>query len=272
MIRSVLYLPASNARAISKARTLDCDAVILDLEDAVATEAKAAARRQAIEAAGEGGFGERTLVLRVNALDSEWGADDCRAAAASRFDAVLLPKISSGADLAAARAMAGDKPLWAMIETCAAMLALAEITAAASTNRLECLVTGTNDLAKEMRCTPGRDRLPLLPHLTAIVTAARGGGLTAIDGVCNAIDDPDLLAAECAQGAAFGFDGKTLIHPSQLAAANAAFAPTEERVAWAESVIAAFTLPENADKGAIRLDGEMIERLHLAEARRIVGR
>ncbi|MEG3176202.1 CoA ester lyase [Sphingomonas sp. RB3P16] len=267
-IRSALFMPASNLRAIVKARGLDCDAVILDLEDSVAPERKAEAREQAIVVAAEGGFGDRLLVLRVNGLDTAWGAADCHAAADAGFDAVLLPKVSAPANLALARALLGDVPLWAMIETCAAMLALPAIVAAPG---LAGLVAGTNDLAKEMRCTPGADRLPLLPHLTAIVTAARAHGLIALDGVSNVLADSPELAAECAQGAAFGFDGKTLIHPAQIAPANRAFAPSAARVAWAQAVIAAFALPENADKGAIRVDGEMVERLHLEEAERVVS-
>ncbi|MEG3144182.1 CoA ester lyase [Sphingomonas sp. RT2P30] len=270
-LRSALFMPASNARAIEKARTLAADAIILDLEDAVAPEAKAGARDQAVGAAREGGFGARPLVLRINGLDGDWGAEDCRAAAGAGFDAVLLPKVSSPDDLAAARALLGPVPLWAMIESCAAMLALPAIVAAARANDLRCLIVGPNDLAKDMRCTPGADRLPLQPHLVAIVTAARAHGLIALDGVCNAIGDDDRLTAECAQGARFGFDGKTLIHPSQIAIANAAFAPSAERIAWAERVIAAFALPEHADKGAIQLGGEMVERLHLEQARRVIG-
>ncbi|WP_404366815.1 HpcH/HpaI aldolase/citrate lyase family protein [Sphingomonas sp. MMS24-J45] len=266
-IRSALFMPASNARAIEKARGLGCDAVILDLEDAVAPEVKGAARVQAVAAAREGGFGERLLVLRVNALDAEWGREDCTAAIGAGFDAVLLPKVSHPEDLIAARAIVGDLPLWAMIETCAAMLALPSIAAAPG---LACLIAGTNDLAKDMRCTPGADRLPLLPHLTAMVTAARAHGLIALDGVSNVLADTPALAAECAQGAAFGFDGKTLIHPAQIAPANRAFAPSADRVAWAEAVVAAFADPVNADKGAIRIGGEMVERLHLAEADRIL--
>jgi citrate lyase subunit beta / citryl-CoA lyase len=267
-IRSALFMPASNMRAIVKARGLECDAVILDLEDSVAPEQKAAARDQAIVAAAEGGFGARRLVLRVNGLDTEWGEADLAAAADAGFDAVLLPKVSAPGDLALARAQLGGVPLWAMIETCAAMLALPAIVAAPG---LECVVAGTNDLAKEMRCTPGADRLPLLPHLTAIVTATRAHGLIALDGVSNVLADTPELAAECAQGAAFGFDGKTLIHPAQIAPANRAFAPSAARVAWAQAVIAAFALPENAAKGAIRVEGEMVERLHLEEAERIVA-
>ena len=267
-IRSALYLPASNARAIEKARGLECDAVILDLEDAVAPEAKAAARAQAIAAARDGGFGTRTLVLRINALDTQWGGADCQAAADAGFDAILLPKVSRPDDLSAARAILGETPLWAMIEMCAAMLALPAIAAAPG---LACLVAGTNDLAKDMRCTPGADRLPLLPHLTAIVTAARAHSLIALDGVSNVLADTPGLAAECAQGSAFGFDGKTLIHPAQIAPANRAFLPSAERMAWARNVIAAFAAPENNGKGAIRVNGEMIERLHLAEAERLVS-
>jgi citrate lyase subunit beta/citryl-CoA lyase len=271
-LRSALYLPASNARAIEKARGLAADAIILDLEDAVAPDAKLLAREQALGAAREGGFGSRLLVLRVNGLDTEWGEADCRAAADAGFDAVVLPKVSRPDDLGAARALLAAVPLWAMIETCAALLALPAIVGAAKAHDLRCLIVGPNDLAKDMRCTPGIDRMPLLPHLVAIVTAARAHGLIALDGVCNAIGDAERLEAECAQGARLGFDGKTLIHPSQIDAANAAFAASAERIAWAQRVIAAFALPENTEKGAIQLGGEMIERLHLAEAERVVGR
>ena len=269
--RSALYLPASNARAIEKARGLAADAIILDLEDAVAPDAKTLAREQAIGAARDGGFGARPLVLRVNGLDTLWGEADCRAAVAAGFDAILLPKVSHPDDLSAARALLGAVPLWAMIETCAALLALPAIVGAAKSHDLRCLVVGPNDLAKDMRCAPGADRMPLLPHLVAVVTAARAHGLIALDGVCNAIGDAAQLEAECAQGARLGFDGKSLIHPGQIDAANAAFAPSAERVAWAERVIAAFALPENAEKGAIQLGGEMVERLHLADAERIVA-
>ncbi|MET3825438.1 2-keto-3-deoxy-L-rhamnonate aldolase RhmA [Sphingomonas sp. PvP055] len=183
-IRSALFTPASNARAIEKARGLDCDAVILDLEDAVAPDSKADARAQAIAAARVGGFGDRLLVLRVNALDTDWGEADLEAARGAGFDAVLLPKVSHPDDLALARATLGDVRVWAMIETCAAMLALPAIAAAPG---LGCLIAGTNDLAKEMRCTPGADRMPLLPHLVGIVTAARAHGLMALDGVSNVL-------------------------------------------------------------------------------------
>jgi citrate lyase subunit beta/citryl-CoA lyase len=269
--RSALFMPASNARAIEKARSLDCDVVILDLEDSVAPELKTAALEQAIAAAAAGGFGTRELLVRVNALDTPWGPWDCRAVADAGFAAVVLPKVSHPSDLEAARALLGTVPLWAMIETCAGILDLRAIVASAWVNRLTCLLAGTNDLAKEMRCTPGPDRTALLGHLAMIVTAARSAGLTALDGVCNAIEDGAVLAAECAQGAAFGFDGKSLIHPAQIAAANRAYGPTADAIAWAERIIAAFALPENAEKGAIRVDGEMVELLHLEQAKRITG-
>lgn len=271
-IRSALYLPANNARAIAKARELPCDAVILDLEDAVAPDRKTEARAMAVAAAEAGGFGTRTLVVRANGLDTEWGEADLAALAKTRPDAILLPKIAAPDDLAAARAVIGadGPPLWAMIETCRGILDLATIGAAAAINRLEALVAGTNDLAKEMRCTPGDDRAPLLPLLTQIVVAARAHGLLALDGVMNAIDDADGLEAQCRQGAALGFDGKSLIHPAQIDAANRLFAPSPERVAWARAVVAAFAADTTA-QGAIRMGDTMIERLHLAEARAILA-
>ena len=270
-LRSVLYLPASNPRAIAKARTLPCDAVVLDLEDAVAPEQKANARAAAVAAVHEGGFGERTVVVRINGTDTEWGADDA-AALRAIAGAVLVPKVDGTADLARARAAIGPEPkLWAMVETCAGVLALPALAAAAAAHGLIALVAGTNDLAKEMRCRTDPARTPLLPVLTQVVVAARAAGILALDGVCNALDDPARLAAECRQGAMLGFDGKTLIHPGQIDAANAAFGPSAEEVAWARSIVAAFAAPENADKGAVRLDGAMVERLHLVEAERVLA-
>ena len=269
MLRSALYLPASNARAIAKARTLPCDAVILDLEDAVAPEMKASARAQAVAALHEGGFGARPLVVRVNGFDTPWWAEDV--AALCDAPAVLLPKVDGPGDLARARAALGPHPaLWAMVETCAGVLALPRIAEAAGEHALKALVVGTNDLAKEMRCRPDAARTPLLPILTQVVVAARAGGMVALDGVCNAIDDMPRFHAECRQGAVLGFDGKTLIHPTQVDGANAAFGPSEAELAWARAVVAAFADPANADRGAIRLDGAMVERLHLAEAERLL--
>ena len=269
--RSALFMPASNARAIEKARGLDCDVVILDLEDAVAPDLKANARAAAIAAVGQGGFGARELVVRVNGLDTEWGADDCAALGRAAPDAILLPKVSTPADLAIARAeVGGNVPLWAMIETCAAVTEIGALTASAAQHGLTGLIAGTNDLAKEMRCRPDAARTPLLPALAALVMAARATGLIVLDGVCNVLEDGELLQVECAQGAMFGFDGKTLIHPAQIAAANRAFGASDAQVTWAQAVIAAFALPENANKGAIRVNGEMVERLHLEQAQRIV--
>lgn len=266
--RSALYMPASNPRAIAKARSLPCDVVILDLEDAVAPDEKAAARDRVVAEVAAGGFGARELVVRVNALDTAWGADDIAAIRDIGVDAVLVPKISSAANLAAVRAALGTDgpPIWAMIETCGGLLELPAIARVAAESRLTALIAGTNDLAKELRCRAGIDRTPLIPALMAILTAARSAGLVALDGVCNALDDPARLAAEAEQGASFGYDGKTLIHPAQIAAANTAFGPTPDQLAWARVVVAAFADGANADKGAIRLDGEMVERLHLAEA------
>lgn len=269
MLRSCLFLPASNPRAVAKAATLPCDAVILDLEDAVAPEMKAAARAAAVAADG---FGERTLVVRVNGGDTDWGADDLAALAGARVDAVLLPKVGGVAEVARARAALGDGPaLWAMVESARGLLALPALAEAAAGLRLETLVAGVNDLALDLRCRPDAARTPLRPHLAQIVAAARAGGMAAIDGVLNALDDPDRLAAECAQGRTWGFDGKSLIHPAQIDAANAAFGPSGEEIAWAERVAAAFADPSAADKGAIRVDGAMVERLHLTEAERILG-
>ena len=272
--RSVLFMPASNPRALAKARDLPCDAVILDLEDAVAPEAKAAARGAALAAAADG-FGARACAVRINALDTPWGKADAAAlAGAAGVAAVVVPKVSSAADLLAVRELLGadGPPLWAMIETCEAILRLAEIVGAGADAGLDLLIAGTNDLAKEMRCRPGVAREPLIPALTQMVIAARSAGLTALDGVCNAIHDDARLVAECAQGAMLGFDGKTLIHPNQIAAAHAAFGPSAAELAWARAVVAAFAAPEAAGKGAIRLDGAMVERLHLAEAERLLDR
>lgn len=266
-------MPASNPRATAKARDLACDVVILDLEDAVAPEMKAAARDAALGAVADGGFGDRELVVRINPIDTDAGRADLAAwrSASTRPDAVLLPKLSGAAMVADARAAIGsDVPLWAMIETAEALLALPAIAGAAALG-LAALVAGTNDLALDLRCRPGADRAPLLPALAQIVAAARAGGMAVLDGVLNAIDDADRLRAECDQGRAWGFDGKTLIHPAQIEVANTAFGPTPAEIDWAKRVIALFADPANADRGAARLDGAMVERLHLAEAQRIVA-
>lgn len=270
--RSVLYLPASNSRALEKARSLACDTVILDLEDAVSPDAKAEAREGAIAAVRAGGFGDREVVIRANGLDTPWGADDLAAAAKVRPDAVLIPKVSHPEDLAVIRTtLGGELPIWAMIETCAAMFRLDALGAESVNVGVEAWVIGSNDLAKEMRCQLTVDREPLITALSLSLMAARAHRLTIIDGVFNDIGDEGGLARQCAQAAAFGFDGKSLIHPSQIAAANAAFTPDASAVAWARTVVSAFEQPESAGKGVLKVDGRMVERLHYAEAQRLIG-
>ncbi|MBW6528844.1 CoA ester lyase [Sphingomonas sp. RHCKR7] len=265
-------MPASNPRALAKAVTLDCDAVILDLEDSVAPATKHEARAAAVAALETGGWGRRERVVRVNAADTEWGPDDLAALRGAALDAVLLPKVDDPATLHAARAALGEGPaLWAMIETCAGVASSRAIAAAARDTGLAALVVGPNDLARELRCAPGDDRAPLWSILTEVVLAARLAGIAALDGVTNAIDDPAAIERACDQGARWGFDGKTLIHPAQIAAANRAFAPSVEAVARAERVVAAFALPAHAALGAIRVEGEMVERLHLAQAERLIA-
>ncbi len=270
--RSALFLPASNARAIEKARALDADVVILDLEDAVAPDQKATAREAAVAAVRSGGFGHRELVVRANAIGTAEAEADLAALAGSGAAAVLLPKVDDPQALHRARALLGKGPaLWAMIETPRAILDLPVIVAAAAATGLAALIAGTNDLAKELRCRPGPDRAPLVPVLVQIVVAARAAGLVALDGVSNVLDDPAAVEAECRQGRALGYDGKTLIHPSQVAPANAVFGPDEEEVRWARAVARAFDGAEAEDKGAIRVEGKMVERLHLEEARRTLA-
>jgi citrate lyase subunit beta / citryl-CoA lyase len=268
--RSALYLPASNAKALAKARLLPCDVIILDLEDAVAPDAKALARDQAIAAVREGGFGTRELIVRVNALTTEWGADDLAAVSSVRPDAVLVPKIDGDGDVAAyAKQLSGGMPIWAMIETAQSMFHLEAI---ATAPQMAGLVMGTNDLAKEMgaRLTVGRE--PFWGMLAMTVAAARVGGLAILDGVYNVIDDLEGFTLQCMQAVNFGFDGKTLIHPKQIDICNAAFTPDEAEVAWARAIVAAFAEPENQAKGAIRVEGRMVELLHLEQARKTLGR
>jgi citrate lyase subunit beta/citryl-CoA lyase len=270
--RSALYLPAGNPRAVEKARTLACDVVILDLEDSVAPENKVEARAAAAAAVKAGGFGRREVVIRVNGLETPWGGEDLAAAGEAAPDAVLVPKVARPAQLADYADGLGDSTrLWAMIETCAAMFALDALGAASRETGCDVWVIGANDLVKEMHCRPGPDRAPLTPALAMGVMAARAHGLVILDGVYNDIPDLEGLARECAQGAALGFDGKTLIHPSHLEAANRAFAPAPGEVAWARTVAAAFDSPENAGKGVLKVEGRMVERLHLADARRIIA-
>ena len=273
--RSALYLPASNPKAIAKARTLAADIVILDLEDAVAPDAKVAARDAAVAAVRQGGFGGAQVAIRANGLDTEWGADDLVALTQSGADAVLVPKVSSPQDIARYNGALASAPpalqLWTMIETCASVLRLDAMGAMAASTRLSLWVMGTNDLAKEMRARLSSDRGPFLPMLGMAVAAARAHGLSIVDGVCNEFRDLSVFRAEARQGLLYGFDGKSLIHPDQIEPCNTVFAPSPDDLAWAASVIAAFASPENAGKGAIRIDGKMTELLHLDEARRLVA-
>ena len=268
--RSVLFMPGSNTRALEKARTLPADALILDLEDAVSQGAKDMARAQVCEAV-RAGFGRREVIVRINALSTSWGGKDLSAVAAARPDAILIPKVSCARDLQEVERLLGDSviALWAMVETPLAILNIAALAAAGG--RLACLVMGTNDLIKEICGVHTPDRLNLAAALGLSVLAARAHSLAIIDGVYNDIEDGEGFAAACAQGRSFGFGGKTLIHPSQIAPCNAAFAPSPEEVDAANKIIAAFDLPENKGKGAILLDGRMVERLHAESARRTVA-
>jgi len=273
--RSALFLPASNPKALAKARTLPADVVILDLEDAVAPELKDEARVAAVAAVREGGFGQRELVVRANALGTPWGAADLAALAEAGPDAVLVPKVSSAEEVRAYHAALAAAPaktrLWIMIETCAALPRLDAMAACAADTRLAGFVIGTNDLAKEMRARLQPGRVPFLPILTQAVCAARAHGLMVLDGVCNEFRDLALFRAEAEQGLLFGFDGKSLIHPDQIEPCNAVFSPSPDEIAWASAVVTAFDQPENAGKGAIRVEGKMVELLHLDQARRILA-
>ncbi|WP_318656087.1 HpcH/HpaI aldolase/citrate lyase family protein [Qipengyuania atrilutea] len=276
LLRSALYVPASNSRALQKAPTLDCDSVILDLEDAVAPSAKVSAREAALEFAGSGALGERMLVIRANALDTPWGRDDIPAIAYSGAHGVLVPKINSASDVEEVdKLLEGAPPefaMWAMIETCAAIMALAEIAAAARSSRLSGFVSGTNDLLKEMRAAPMPGRPNLIAMLALTVAAGRASGLTVLDGVYNDFGDHAGFAAECRQGRDFGFDGKTLIHPGQITAANECYGPSTEQLADARNIVAAFARSENAEAGVIEVDGKMVERLHLSIAEETIAR
>lgn len=277
--RSVLYMPGSNARALEKAREIAADALILDLEDAVAPDAKELARDQVCAAVKAGGYGRRELVIRVNGSDTPWFEADLAAASEAKPDAILIPKVSSPESLAEVggklNGLWADPAIkvWAMIETPLAILDAERIARAAQdpVTRLACFVLGTNDLAKETRARFVPGRAPMLPWLTTAILAARAHGIDVVDGVYNDIKDEAGFLAECEQGRDVGFDGKTLIHPSQVAPANAVFAPDESELTRAKAIIAAFQQPENADKGAIQLDGRMVERLHAEMAKRVVA-
>ena len=278
--RSVLYVPATNDKALAKIATLACDAVVIDLEDAVAPQDKAAAREKlgAIFANRPGKRCE--MIIRVNALASEWGSDDLAAAAACEPDGILLPKVDTARDIIEAGDVLDDAfapesvRLWAMIETPKALLnigAIAELGRDPA-SQLACFVAGTNDLAKETGVLALPDRRYMVPWLMQILLAARAGGLDVVDGVFNDFRDADGLARECAEAVAMGFDGKSVIHPAQIEAVNKSFSPSEVALTEARAIRDAFARPENAGKGVIGLDGRMVERLHLAQAERLLAK
>jgi len=277
--RSVLYMPGSNARALEKAKTLPVDGIILDLEDSVAPDAKETARKQVCDAVKAGGFGHREVMIRINGIDTPWHADDLSAAAHAAPDAIVVPKVSNDntLELVGRRLLdmgtAHRTRVWAMIETPLAIFNILAIAAAArdSETRLSGFIMGTNDLAKDTRARLVPGRTPMLPWLSQCVLAARHYGIDILDGVYNDIGNAQGFTEECRQGVEFGFDGKTLIHPSQIEACNAAFSPSPDEVAWARKMIAAFDLPENKTKGVVSIDGRMVERLHADMARRTVA-
>ena len=276
--RSLLYMPGSNARAMEKARELPADVVILDLEDAVAPDAKAKARELIIAALKQGGFGRREVIVRINGLDTQWWQDDLAVAAANP-DAILVPKVSDPEPLReVAKQLVGVRAearvgIWAMMETPLAMLNARDIAAVArdAGSRLAGFVMGTNDLAKDTRARLLPGRAPMLPWLMTCIAAARAYGIDIVDGVYNELGNAEGFAAECRQARDLGFDGKTLIHPQQIAPCNEAFSPGADEVAWARKIIGAFDLPENASKGVIQVDGRMVERLHADMAQRTIA-
>jgi citrate lyase subunit beta/citryl-CoA lyase len=270
-------VPGDKARALEKAKSLPADALILDLEDAVAPDAKADAREAILAAVGDRSYGAREVLIRVNGLETEWGRGDLEMAVSAGIDGVLVPKITRGKDIRAidkALRELGASPdlgLWVMIETPLAILNIKKIAKASAKTRLTGLVMGTNDLAKEFNAVATPDRLAFLFSLAAALTAARAYSLTAIDGVYNDIDDDAGLSTECEQGRVLGFDGKTLIHPSQIETANRVFAPCEAELSHAKAVVEAFARPKNRGKGVINLNGQMIELLHLEQAERLIA-
>ncbi|MBB5517040.1 citrate lyase beta subunit [Rubricella aquisinus] len=267
--RSVLYMPGSKSRALEKAQTLPADALILDLEDAVAPSEKEIARALVCDAVRAGGFGQREVVIRINGLDTPWGMDDLTAACAAHPDAILIPKVNSAADLKRPAEQAPEgTALWAMMETPRGILNAAEIAAAP---RLACFILGTNDLVNDLHAAHTPDRMPILTALSWCLLAARAEGIACIDGVYNAFKDEDGLRAACLQGRDMGFDGKTLIHPAQLAIANEVFAPSETDLEQARAYVAAFEAAEAAGEGVAVVNGKIVENLHVANARRLLA-
>lgn len=267
--RSVLYIPGSKPRALDKARGLPVDAVIFDLEDAVSVGEKVTARDTLAQELQQGGYGNRMRIVRINGFDTKWGIADARAVAQMECDAVLLPKVSSLADLDALAEITGDLPIWAMMETPRGMLNAAEI---ATHPKLQGMVMGTNDLAKELQTRFRADRLPLMAGLGLCLLAAKAEGLVIVDGVYNAFKDAEGLAEECSQGRDMGFDGKTLIHPAQVDVANTAFAPSDGEMDLARRQISAFEEAEAAGQGVAVVDGKIVENLHVVTAREIIAK
>ena len=267
-LRSVLYIPGSKPRALEKARNLPVDAIIFDLEDAVTADEKDAARETLADALATGGYGTRMRIVRINGLETQWGQADAIAASKMGADAILLPKVSKPADLDALAAFTGDTPLWAMMETPAGMLNAAAI---AAHDKLQALVMGTNDLAKELNTRARADRLPLQAGLGLCVLAAKAHGRAIIDGVYNAFKDDAGLEVECAQGRDMGFDGKTLIHPAQIDVTNLAFSPSEAEIDLAQRQIEAFDAVEASGQGVAVVDGKIVENLHVATARALLA-
>jgi citrate lyase subunit beta/citryl-CoA lyase len=277
--RSLLFMPGSNPRALEKARTLPVDGVILDLEDAVAPDAKASAREGIAAALAAGGFGQREVLIRINGLDTPWWSDDLAMAAKAKPDGIVVPKVSGVDDLAqveerlTAAGAPGSVKVWAMIETALAILGVEALSATGRDwgSRLAGYVMGPNDIARETRIRMVPGRATMLPFYTTCVLAAHAYGLEILDGPFSDFSDAAGFAAECAQSRDMGFDGKTLIHPSQIEACNAAFTPPADEVAQARKILAAFEQPENAGRGAIQLDGRMVERLHAEIAKRTIA-
>ncbi len=273
--RSVLYMPGSNTRALEKGRSLAADALILDLEDAVAPDSKADARANIVAALAEGGYGQREIIVRVNGLDTEWGGDDIAAIAAAQPDAILVPKVENAAMVnevaeRMVKAAANDTvSIMCMMETPLGILNAQEI--AAANPRLSCLVMGTSDLVKDLHAAHTPERLPVLTSLSMVILAARAHGLAVVDGVHLDLQDDEGFAASCQQGKELGFDGKTLIHPKTIAKANEIFAPTAEEISEAHRVIEAHATATAGGQGVVVLDGKLIENLHVENAKRLVA-
>ena len=277
--RTALYMPGSNERALEKAKSLPVDVLLLDLEDSVGPDHKQAARAQVADAVKAKGFGYREVVIRINGLDTPWGEDDLMAAAAAAPDAILVPKVNEAEDVFAVGRKLNDAgadqaiKIWAMMETPGAMLRALDIAGATQEfhgRRLACFVMGTNDLAKETRAALAPGRTVMLPWLMACVAAARSYGIDILDGVFNQFTDAEGFVAECEQGAEMGMDGKTIIHPKQIADCNRIFSPDEDEIARCREIIEAFDAPENLSKNVMTINGKMVERLHADMARRVV--